>query len=286
MTGVLLMFVARRDDRVTRRASARATCSGHRPPASAAPPGKLARQNAVRNPSRTASTAAAVMIGLALITFVAVIGQGFKTSFTSAVDDAVRRPTTRVSAGNDGELLTNKAAQAVAKAPGVKAVSEIRSGKAKVGGKTVLVTRRRREPDEGRSTSTWASGSDAAPAQLGRDGAFVAEAVRRRPLAEARLAADREDADRARPLRLARERHRRPAQGRLAVRRGLGLHGDVRQLVRRPRQRADPAEHRWRPVRGEHRSRSSRASPRSRPPSSRPATSSRRHANRRPRRRR
>ena len=34
--------------------------------------GRLARQNAVRNPSRTASTAAAVMIGLALITFVAV----------------------------------------------------------------------------------------------------------------------------------------------------------------------------------------------------------------------
>ena len=35
--------------------------------------GSLARQNAVRNPARTASTAAAVMIGLALITFVAVI---------------------------------------------------------------------------------------------------------------------------------------------------------------------------------------------------------------------
>ena len=49
--------------------------------------GKLARQNAVRNPKRTASTAAAVMIGLALITFVAVIGQGLRTSFTGAVDE-------------------------------------------------------------------------------------------------------------------------------------------------------------------------------------------------------
>ena len=48
--------------------------------------GRLARQNAVRNPSRTASTAAAVMIGLALITFVAVIGQGVRSSFSSAVD--------------------------------------------------------------------------------------------------------------------------------------------------------------------------------------------------------
>ena len=48
--------------------------------------GRLARQNAVRNPSRTASTAAAVMIGLALITFVAVIGQGVRSSFSSSVD--------------------------------------------------------------------------------------------------------------------------------------------------------------------------------------------------------
>jgi putative ABC transport system permease protein len=47
-------------------------------------PGRLARQNAVRNPSRTASTAAAVMIGLALITFVAVLGEGLKTSFTTS----------------------------------------------------------------------------------------------------------------------------------------------------------------------------------------------------------
>ena len=54
---------------------------------SAARAGKLARQNAVRNPKRTASTAAAVMIGLALITFVAVLGQGFRTSFTGAVDE-------------------------------------------------------------------------------------------------------------------------------------------------------------------------------------------------------
>ena len=49
--------------------------------------GSLARQNAVRNPTRTASTAAAVMIGLALITFVAVLGQGVRRSFTGAVNE-------------------------------------------------------------------------------------------------------------------------------------------------------------------------------------------------------
>ena len=38
--------------------------------------GGLARQNAVRNPARTAATAAALMVGLALVTFVSVLGTG------------------------------------------------------------------------------------------------------------------------------------------------------------------------------------------------------------------
>ena len=39
-------------------------------------PGVLAQDNATRNPARTASTASALMIGLALVTFVAIFGQG------------------------------------------------------------------------------------------------------------------------------------------------------------------------------------------------------------------
>ena len=75
------------------------------------------------------------MIGLALITFVAVIGQGFKTSFSSAVDEQFVGDYS-VSAGNGGAAHEQGRA-AVAKTPGVEAVSEIRSGEAKVGGKTV-----------------------------------------------------------------------------------------------------------------------------------------------------
>ena len=48
--------------------------------------GRLARENALRNPSRTASTASALMIGLALITFVAILGSGLRSSFGDAVD--------------------------------------------------------------------------------------------------------------------------------------------------------------------------------------------------------
>jgi putative ABC transport system permease protein len=49
--------------------------------------GILAQQNAMRNPRRTASTAAALMIGLALVSFIAIFGASAKDSFASAIDD-------------------------------------------------------------------------------------------------------------------------------------------------------------------------------------------------------
>src|SRR5581483_10512629 len=49
--------------------------------------GLLARGNAVRNPARTASTSSALMIGLTLVTLVAVLAAGLKTTFEKSVDD-------------------------------------------------------------------------------------------------------------------------------------------------------------------------------------------------------
>ena len=49
-------------------------------------PGRLARENSVRNPGRTASTAAALMVGLALVSFVAVFAAGIKGSIDDAID--------------------------------------------------------------------------------------------------------------------------------------------------------------------------------------------------------
>ena len=51
--------------------------------------GELARENSIRNPSRTASTAAALMIGLALVTVVAVLGAALRNSTEGAVRDEV-----------------------------------------------------------------------------------------------------------------------------------------------------------------------------------------------------
>ena len=48
--------------------------------------GVLARGNAVRNPSRTASTASALMIGLALVTFVGVLAAGLRSRFEGSVN--------------------------------------------------------------------------------------------------------------------------------------------------------------------------------------------------------
>ena len=51
--------------------------------------GRLARENAARNPQRTATTATALMIGLALVTAVTVIGDSIKTSVSNALGSSV-----------------------------------------------------------------------------------------------------------------------------------------------------------------------------------------------------
>ncbi len=52
--------------------------------------GVLAQQNAMRNPRRTASTAAALMIGLALVTLISIFGASFKATISTAIDDQTR----------------------------------------------------------------------------------------------------------------------------------------------------------------------------------------------------
>ena len=52
--------------------------------------GVLARENAMRNPRRTASTAAALMIGLALVSLIAIFGASAKASFANAIDNQTR----------------------------------------------------------------------------------------------------------------------------------------------------------------------------------------------------
>ena len=95
--------------------------------------GRLARENAQRNPSRTAVTAAALMIGLALVAFVTVFSAGLKSSVAQVVDENFAGGL--VIQNSDGfSPIPNGAASAARKVPGVKLVATIRSSQAKLVG--------------------------------------------------------------------------------------------------------------------------------------------------------
>jgi putative ABC transport system permease protein len=133
--------------------------------------GVLARDNSMRNPKRTASTASALMIGLALVTFVAILGQGIRSSFESAVDQLFKGDYALTST-NTFIPLTTSAEKAVAKAPNITAVSGIRAGSARYFGHTENLTAV--DPSLAKVVDLdWKEGSTAVPAHLGKDGAFV-----------------------------------------------------------------------------------------------------------------
>ena len=134
--------------------------------------GTLARENAMRNPSRTAATASALMIGLALITFVAILGAGLRASFGDAVDKLFVADYA-VTAENGFDPFTKQAGAAVTLAPGVTAVSPIRGGDARIFGDNTQVSAV--QPNLAKTVRMeWTQGSNV-PAQLGKDGAFVSK---------------------------------------------------------------------------------------------------------------
>ena len=133
--------------------------------------GRLARENSMRNPHRTAATAAALMIGLALITFVAVLAQGLRDSIGDAVNRQVNADYVVVS--EDGFTPFEPAADdALAVVAGAEVVG-VRADRARANGKEENVT----GVDPATIASVyefdWVDGSDAVLAGLGEDGAIV-----------------------------------------------------------------------------------------------------------------
>ncbi|MGW2255920.1 ABC transporter permease [Kitasatospora sp. NPDC001660] len=87
-------------------------------------PGRLAGENAVRNPRRTAATASALTIGVTLITALTVVG----ASVNKAVDKATASDSTAdyTVAMANFSMLSPEVAPQIAKAPGVSAASAVR----------------------------------------------------------------------------------------------------------------------------------------------------------------
>ncbi len=132
---------------------------------------RVGSENTRRNPQRTASTAAALMIGLALVTLVAVLAAGITTTFRSAVDD-IFTSDYAITAQNNFSPIPTTAAEAAAEAPGVEAIASVRTAEARIFDSNEFVTAV--EPDASEVlTLEWIEGSQAVLAELGRDGAFV-----------------------------------------------------------------------------------------------------------------
>jgi putative ABC transport system permease protein len=134
--------------------------------------GALARDNARRNPQRTASTAAALMIGLALVTLVAVLAAGITSSFRGAVNKLWTNAEYAITAQNNFSPIPVGAADAVAALPDVEAVSNVRTGDARAFGKSFFATAVN-PPASSMFKLDWTVGSQSVFAKLGDDGAFV-----------------------------------------------------------------------------------------------------------------
>jgi putative ABC transport system permease protein len=99
-------------------------------------PGRLARENAMRDPLRTAQTAAALMIGLALVSTIAVLGASLSASATDSVDSAIN--ANYIISGNGG--FARSAVAAVSHVPGVTAETTVYQGQFEFRGKLSTLT--------------------------------------------------------------------------------------------------------------------------------------------------
>ena len=142
--------------------------------------GQLARENAQRNPARTALTAAALMVGLGLVVFVAVFTAGLKAS----IDGAINRLVTAqiiVRAESGGFQPIPRRVQAIAsQVPGVATTSGILYDQVEVNGqRSNLLYDDLGGVEPSRLSAgykfDWIHGSDATLSRLNGDNVVVEE---------------------------------------------------------------------------------------------------------------
>ena len=89
--------------------------------------GRLAVENAKRSPKRTSATASALMIGVALVSFITILATSTKASISDTVGNSLRADYVIGSGNFGGTGLSPTLGAEVAKLPQVAAVSPIRA---------------------------------------------------------------------------------------------------------------------------------------------------------------
>ena len=94
--------------------------------------GRLARENALRNPKRTSATAAALMIGVGLVGFVTIFAASATKSINHVIDKGFKADFI-VNTSGFGSALPPTIETDLAKVPGVKVATGLKIGTVKIG---------------------------------------------------------------------------------------------------------------------------------------------------------
>ena len=137
--------------------------------------GQLADGNAQRNPGRTAATAAALMIGIALVTFVAVLAQGLRVSNSDAIERQIQANLIITSQDGYSEFPA-AVGDAVEDAGGAETISNVRQDIAEIDGNAGNLTGLDERIDDVYDFR-WDQGSDELLTSLGGNGVVLPDNV-------------------------------------------------------------------------------------------------------------
>lgn len=137
--------------------------------------GRLAKENAVRHPGRTAATAAALMVGVTMFAFASIFAASARSTIRNAIEQGSKAQL--ILQNTDGfSAITPRAADAVAKVPGVERVTRVRFTHARTKGESRSVV--------GIDPATFGTLYDAGDGKEALDGLQAGQAVVSKKLSE------------------------------------------------------------------------------------------------------
>jgi putative ABC transport system permease protein len=102
--------------------------------------GSLARRNAMRNPRRTAGTASALMVGVAVVSLFTVVGSSIKASMDDTIAQQFHGDLVLSDPGFSSTGFSPELSQSIAALPEVDATSSLSNAPLRVNGKDTLAT--------------------------------------------------------------------------------------------------------------------------------------------------